>query len=159
MTVEHILDVLRVILRGIMVEFLLMRQLDWPGSVEELRGAIGTHVLKLESSIHVIASGSAAPTSLSDTRLLSTVRKDLAIEESEVVRACSRREALVWIGVRTELIYNILSVLRSGKELVSTVLIASSERLRTSQIVDELTAAARALIALLKLLLDDVLGL
>lgn len=158
MTVEHILDVLRVILRGIMVEFLLMRQLDWSGPVEELRGSISTHVLKLESSIQAIASGSAAPTSLCDTGLLSAVCKDLAIEESEVVRACSWREALVRIGVRTELIYNILSVLRSCKELISTILIASSERLRTSQIVDELTAAARALIAFLKLLLDDVLG-
>ena len=106
MTVEHILDVLRVILRGIMVEFLLMRQLDWPCPVEELRCTIGTHVLKLEP-INSVASGSAASTSLSDAGLLlSTVSKNLTIEESEVVRACSWREALIRIGVRTELMYN-----------------------------------------------------
>ena len=90
---------------------------------------------------------------------MSAVCKDLAIEECQVVRACSRREALVWIGVGTELVYDVLSVLRSCKELVRTVLSASSERLRPSQVVDELAATSRALVALLQLLLDDVLGL
>ena len=54
MPIEHILNVLRVVLRSIMVEFLLVRQLDWPSSVEELRGAIGTHVLKLHSAVHAV---------------------------------------------------------------------------------------------------------
>ena len=54
MPIEHILNVLRVVLRSIMVEFLLVRQLDWPSSVEELGGAIGTHVLKLHSAVHAV---------------------------------------------------------------------------------------------------------
>lgn len=58
--------------------------------------------------------------------------------------------------MRLKLLHDVLSVLRSSQECVT---LTSAVGLRTSQIIDQLSATARTFMAFLKLLLDDVLGL
>ena len=141
------------------MELLLVRELDRACSVEELRSPVGGHILELG----VVKLTAAALASISNTaraRALfhrtTAVREDFAVEEGQVVRICTV-EALVRVCIRLKLIDDVLRVLCSGEELICSL--AARERLWASQVVYQLSAAARALMAFLKFFLHHVLGL
>ena len=154
--IKHVLNVLRLVLRSIRVELLLVRQLDGASAIEELGRSVCGHVLELGSLKVSVLSLTASNAARTDALLHHTIRKDLAVEESQVIRARSR-EALVRVRVRLELIDDVLSVLGTCQELVRAL--SASIGLRPSQIVDQLTATAGAFVSLLQLFLDHVLCL
>lgn len=82
------------------MNFLFVRQLDWTSSVKELRGAVSRHVLELgvvEGCVARLATVAHAARAVSSFELLAIiVRKDFAVEESQVIWACTG-EALVGI--------------------------------------------------------------
>ena len=154
--IEHVLHVLGMVLRLVLVELLLVGQLDRACPVEELRRTVLTHVLELGCVDRACSLATAyAPGARSC--LHAIVRKDLAVEEGEVVGA-GPIEALVRVCVARELVDEVLRVLGTGQELIATPL-SPGERLRPSQVVDQLAATTRTLVPLLQLFLHHVFGL
>lgn len=87
--VEHVLNVLRLILRSVTVRLLLVRQLDWPSTIKELRGAVGRHILELNSTVeaaaHDLLVSAHARRAVAGLEL--AIGEDLAVEEGHVVGA------------------------------------------------------------------------
>ena len=90
-----------------------MRKLDGTCSVEELRGTISRHVLELGVVRSKALILSASNTAIAQTRLASTICEHLAVEEGQVIWACTSETLIVRCRVRLELIDYMLSVLRS----------------------------------------------
>lgn len=114
------------VLRCVVVEFLLMRKLYRTSSVKKLGGSVCTHVLELDA-VDLACAPRSASNATPGANLLSSICKNLAIKESQIVWACTCCETLVRVCIRTELIYYILSVLWSREELVCTILMTTGK--------------------------------
>ena len=55
-TAKHVLNMLGLVLRNVLMDFLFVRQLYGSSPVEELAGSICRHVLELAVVEHIIAS-------------------------------------------------------------------------------------------------------
>ena len=154
--IEHIFHMLRLVLRGAVVELLFVGQLNRARSIEKLRGTVGWHVLLEFVLVKPLLIGicTTAYTTRARTWLQYAVSKDLAVEESQVVWTGSVK-ALIGVRIRWKLVYNVLSVLWTSKELICASL-TSGELLGSGQIIDELAPAAWAFMTLLQLFLDHI---
>ena len=88
--VEHVLDVLRLILRSVTMRLRLVRQLYWSSSIEKLRGTIGRHILELDATMEATSHDLLVSDALAMAGLELPVRKYFTVEEGHVVWASSR---------------------------------------------------------------------